>query len=52
MIIAKGNLNYETLSRDLQRPAFYIFKIKCHNVRESLAPGSDFELGDVVLIKH
>jgi uncharacterized protein with ATP-grasp and redox domains len=51
MIISKGNLNYEVLTQ-LQRPAFYLFKLKCDSIRRTLPTGSNFELGDVVLIKQ
>ena len=51
MIISKGMLNYEVLTYQLQRSAFYILKVKCHNVGESLSRG-DFGIGDVVLVKQ
>ncbi|MBS3917477.1 MAG: DUF89 family protein [Deltaproteobacteria bacterium] len=52
MIISKGMLNYELLTFQLQQPAFYILRIKCHNVRESLISRGNLGIGDVVLISQ
>jgi uncharacterized protein with ATP-grasp and redox domains len=50
IIISKGMLNYEILTYQLKRSAFYIFRIKCNNIRDSVASKGNFEIGDVVLI--
>jgi len=52
IIISKGLLNYGLLTYQLERPAFYLFRIKCNNFRESIASKGNFALGDVVLIQQ